>query len=328
MGTERPHETMATTSRSLSRQTVLLLIAFAGVAGLLWRGYESHQPLNIQERQERHHADTLANWEFDPYQYKFFAMAWAVEGVHRATGLSIRSLYRVNLALSLFALLIAHYAWLRAWLGRSAAVGATFLLAAYAHLLFLQHYHYPNEFWGVAGLCILLRLEWLRASLLAAVAVALATGIVWEKHVLVPFAFLASRWFEGERVASLLRFATLLVAAALPQMLLRRVLGEGRPIGDVTTLDAQPWDTFARVHGLFLLMPLILLLVGWRRVPKPLRWLWCCVPVMFAIYVAQQRMLYEARSYWIFVPIFCGTIASVVMVDAPPDREPARSSPA
>lgn len=165
----------------------------------------------------------------------------------------------------------------------------------------------------------MLRLEWLRVRAVWTCVAALLTGLVWEKHVLIPFAFLACRWSEGGRARWLLRCFSLTVAAALPQVAMRVLLGTDRPVVDYTPISAQRPGEILRLHAPFLGPPLFTLLARWARIPVCLRWLWVCVPAMFVIYILRHNFIHELRSFWLFVPVFCGTVSSGFLEERPPE---------
>lgn len=270
------------------------------------------------------HALTLENRQPDPYQYKFFAVTWAIEGAHRLTGVSLASLYRANIYLSLLALLLAHHAWIASLYGARAAVVGTLLLSALAHVMFLDYYHHPYEFWGVAGFCLLLRLVERRASTAALAGLALACGFFWEKHALVPILWAWKRRREGAPlVSAALRGLAVLASALAWPAAVRWICGTDRPFVDVTPLSAQSWRSVLANHLPLIAAPLAVLVARWRDIPPWVRLLWLYVPVLVAAYVADRHALYELRSFWAFVPVFTATICAWLRLPAAAERDGA-----
>ena len=65
------------------RDALLLLALYLGLALMLARAHAENVDSRWRERKLSAHEQTLENREPDPYQYKFFAITWAVEGLHR-----------------------------------------------------------------------------------------------------------------------------------------------------------------------------------------------------------------------------------------------------
>ena len=81
---------------------------------LLWRAHVANVDAPARAKKAALHAAVLANRAPDPYQYKLHTITWAVERLHRATGVDVFDLYAANALLSLVVLLFAHQAWLGA----------------------------------------------------------------------------------------------------------------------------------------------------------------------------------------------------------------------
>ena len=312
-----------TAGASGRREALLLAILYVGVALALARSHAANVDARSPEQVERKleaHRKTLANEEPDPYQYKFFAIAWAVEGVHRATGLSVRSVYIGNTYLSLLVLLFAHHAWLASLYGRRPAVAGTLLLAALAHALFLGYWHHPYEFWGVAGFCLLLEAAGRGRSTAVLAGLALATGLVWEKHALVPVLWAWNRWRGGQRLVAAAARGALVLACALAWFVaVRWICGTDRPAVDDTPLADQRWRWVLANQLPFALVAGASAALAWRRLPAWVRLLWWYVPALVGAYVASRFILHEPRSFWALVPVVTATFAAWF---APP-RDPA-----
>jgi hypothetical protein len=290
------------------RDRALLLLLYVALALGMTRAHWTHVDEPRWEKKAALHAAVLENRAPDPYQYKLATITAAVEGAHRATGASLFTVYAVNGFLALLALLLAHHAWLSAlWRARDALLG-TLLLCALAHGLFLDYYHHPYDLWGVAGFCLLLRAIARGAPPLALCALALATGLVWEKHALLPLVYLLDARRRGRPWREVLPAAAAfgLAAVAVP-VGVRLLLGADRPLVDVTPLSAQEWDKVALHHGPYVLPFAAILALAWRRVPFLVRALWLHVPVLFAAYAASRFLLHELRSFWVFAPVFTAT---------------------
>jgi hypothetical protein len=304
---------------------LLLVAVYLGLAATLaWA-----HVVRVEEPQMawklRLHEKTLENVAPDPYQYKLVAISWAFEGVRRATGLGLAAIFAINTYLSLAALLFAHHAWLARLYGRREAVLGTLLLAALAHGLFLDYYHHPYEFWGLAGFCLLLRAVAAERSFLALAGLGLATGLVWEKHALVPLLAGARRWRRGEpfartAVGTILAFAA---AIAVP-VAIRLLCGTDRPKVDRTSLSEQHWDWVVGHHLPYLVPPLLVAAFTWRRLPDWVRWLWWYVPALFLSYLASRFVVHELRSFWAWAPVFTATVAGWVRMweDVPATGRP------
>ena len=299
------------TERRRLTDRVLLALVYAGLAVVLAHAHAVNVDQPHEARKLARHEAVLKNAEKDPYQYKLFAITWAVEGVHRATGIGVFPLYLVNVGLSLFALLLAHHLWLARLFGTREALLGTFLLAALAHGLFLGYHHHPYDLWGVAGYCLLLSAAGRNASLPVLCGLALATGFVWEKHALVPVLYGLFRVREGDplpRTAA--RSALFLCAAVAVPVLVRLILGTDREKVDVTPFAEQDWGKVA-AHHLPILVPFgAVLVLAWADVPRWVRVLWLAVPMLFAAYLASRFLVDELRSFWAFVPIFTATVAA------------------
>jgi hypothetical protein len=293
------------------RDRLLLALVYAGLAVVLAHAHAVNVDQPNEARKLARHAAVLTNAERDPYQYKLFAITWAVEGLHSATGIGVFPLYLANLGLSLFALLLAHHLWLARLYGTREALLGTFLLAALAHGLFLGYHHHPYDLWGVAGYCLLLSAAGRAASTPALCGLALATGLVWEKHALVPVLDGVRRLREGEPLPrTALRSGAVLGCALAVPVAVRLLLGTDREKVDVTSLAEQDWGKVA-AHHLPLLLPFAAVLVlAWADVPRWVRVLWLAVPLLFAAYLSSRFLVDELRSFWAFVPVFTATVAA------------------
>ena len=305
------------------RNRVLLAVVYAGLAVVLAHAHAVNVDQPNEARKLERHAAVLENAERDPYQYKLFAITWAVEGLHRATGIGVFPLYLANLGLSLFALLLAHHLWLARLFGTREALLGTFLLAALAHGLFLGYHHHPYDLWGVAGYCLCLSAAGRGASTPTRCGLALATGLVWEKHAIVPVLWGLWRVREGDPVPrTAARSALVLLSSLAVPVAVRLWLGTDRAKVDVTSLAEQDWGKVA-AHHLPLLLPFgTVLVLAWEDVPRWVRVLWLAVPLLFAAYLASRFLVDELRSFWAFVPVFTATVAAWAR-RLPTDASPA-----
>jgi hypothetical protein len=293
------------------RDRVLLLVLYAALAIVLAHAHDVVVDQPHRDVKLARHEATIENRERDPYQYKLLAITWAVEGVHRATGVDLVTLYRANGFLSLLALLLAHHLWVGRLLGSRAGVVGTLVAAALAHAFFLGYHHHPYEFWGVAGFCLLLSACGRDAPLGVLCAIALVTGLVWEKHALVPVLWGLSRWRAGVPFLRAAARAGLVLACALAWFVASRAIaGTDRPVVDVTALSEQRWASSLAHHGPVVLPFLAILLLARDAIPAWVRLAWWHVPVLFVAYAAARLNLDETRSYWAFVPVFAATAAA------------------
>ncbi len=290
------------------RDTILVAVLLLGLATILSHAHAVRVDAPNEARKVERHEATLSNQERDPYQYKLFTISWAVEAVHRATGVPVFTLYLWNGFLATFALLAAHFAWLARLYGRRAALLGTGLLAALAHGLFLGYHHHPYDLWGVAGFCLLLRAMAGGASLGRLCAIAFAVGIVWEKQALAaPVHGLLALRRKEPFLGSALRAGALLACAIAIPVAIRVGLGTDREPVDVTPLSAQEWGKVVAHQAPFVLPFLAILVLAWDRVPRLVRTLWWTVPGLFVAYLASRYMVDELRSFWAFVPTFTAT---------------------
>lgn len=255
------------------------------------------------------HELVVANQAPDPYQYKMWLVTWAVEGAHRATGISVTDLYLINVVLGLTALVFAHHAFLSRLYGRKIALAGAFLLAAYCNGLFRDYQHHPYDFWGVTLYCLLLAAVVAGKRPLFLAGASLATGVLWDKHALVPALAAGRRWRHGETFlhAAVWAVVGVLASVAIP-VAIRLFLGTDRRVVDVTPLDEQLWHRVLWNHVPLLGPALLCLLLAWKRLPDWVRWLWWTVPVVFAAYLLSKFMIHELRSFWVFIPIYTATI--------------------
>jgi len=290
------------------RDRALLAILYVALAVVLSHAHAVRIDQPNRARNLERHADVLRNGERDPYQYKLWTISWAIEGVHRATGADVFKSYLVNGFLAVLALLLAHHRWLGALYGTREALLGTLLLAALAHGQFLGYQHHPYDLWGLAGFCLLLHAMACGASLPRLCLLALATGLVWEKHALLPVVYGVMALKAGRRlVPTALRSAAYLACCLAIPVAIRLVLGTNRDVVDDTSFTAQHWGKAIAHHAPFVLPFLAILVVRWDRVPPLVRWLWLYVPVLFAAYLANRLMIEELRSFWAFVPVFTAT---------------------
>ena len=307
-------------------QSVVRWAILLGVAATLAAAHASKIDAPMMERKLAHHAGALANTEPDPYQYKFWIISWAIEGLHRATGIGLARLYVLNTWLSVLALVVAHDAWLRRLHGPWAALLGTLFLAALAHGMFGLYHHHPYEFWGVALFCWLLKAVAEERGVWKVASLCLATGLVWEKHALVPLLAGARKWRRGGPFVKTAAWTalTFMAAIAVP-VAVRLICGTDREVVDVTPLSNQRWRLVAYAMLPFVVPPLLALLAAWSRLPDWVRWLWWYVPVLYLAYALDKHFLYELRCFWAFVPIFTATVAG--WAGSLSSREPAASAP-
>jgi hypothetical protein len=313
----------------VSRADRLLLLAlYVGLSSILSWAHAARVDRPAAARKAALHEAVLENEAPDPYQYKLAPISWAMEGARRATGASLRTVFDWNTALSLLALLLAHHAWLARLYGTRAAVLGTLLLAGLAHGLFLDYFHHPYEFWGLAGFCLLCRAVAAERGVATLAALALVTGFVWEKHALVPLLAGARRWRRGEPLLRTVAGAAVAFAGALAVPVLVRVLcGGDRPSVDVTELSEQRWGRVLAHHLPYVLPPFLVLVLRGRLVPDWVRWLWWYVPALFLAYLASRFLVHELRSFWAWAPVFTATLAAWART-LPGDAVPAARPPA
>ncbi len=311
-----------------SRDRALAAALLIGLAALLAISHIAQVEDRYKARRAEIHAEVLANRAPDPYQYKMFAVTWAVEGIHRATGVSVNHLYMANTTLALLALVLAHHLFLSRLYGRKVALAGAFLLAAYCHGQFRDYQHHPYDFWGVALYCLLLDAVVRGRSALSLAGLSLATGALWDKHFLVPALAAGRRWRRGEAILRSLAGGLLGVAAAVAvPVALRVALGTDRHVVDVTFLDEQAWGRVVRNHLPLMGPALLVLILAWKRLPDWVRWLWLTVPIVLAAYLVTCLMIDELRSFWVFVPIYTATICGWLARDDGPAGAPSPAAP-
>lgn len=304
----------------------LLVALCLGLALLMARAHVENVDHPRLEKKRALHDAVLENRAPDPYQYKLFTISWAVEGVHRATGVARDALYGVNGFLSLLALLAAHARWLSRFFAPRDVLLGTLLLAGLAHGLFLDYYHHPYDLWGVAGFCLLLAAVADGAGPAALCALGLAVGLVWEKHALVPALWGLQGLAAGRSFARLLLPGAAFLASCLAvPVALRLGLGTDRPLVDETPWSAQDWGKVLAHQAPYVLPFFVLLLAAWRRIPRLVRLTWLYVPTLWVLYAASEFILHELRSFWAFAPAFTATAvawARALPADAGPTPPP------
>jgi hypothetical protein len=290
------------------------------LASVFWlaQAYWEEVDMDREEAKASLHAEVLRNEAPAPYQYKNWLPGLAFDGIQRAGGFALRDVFLANTLLSLAFLVFLHFLWLKALVGvRAAAFGAV-LLAALCHCLFRIHYHHPYEFWGVGLYCLLLLGVWRGWRLRWLLALALVTGLVWEKHALVAPAWGLWRLFRGERftpafVQSLLLLAASLLVPIAVRLWLDKDLEVPRAQvdGDVP-LSLQAWNKVLWYQAPFVL-PFVLVLLGfWRRIPSWVKMLWIALPLLVLAYALMHYNLHEARSFWALAPVFTATAVCAV----------------
>ena len=300
-----------TTPPLVRRDCLLIALVYFSLTVGLGHAHAVHIDQPNKAKKLALHAAVLENAAPDPYQYKLWTITWAVEGVHRTTGIDVFRLYLANVYLAVLALLLAHHRWLSRLYGTREALLGTLLLAALAHGLFYGYQHHPYDLWGVAGFCLLLRAMASGASVVRLSTLALATGLVWEKHALLPVIWGLMELRAGRRLLpTVLRAGTILLCCLAIPVGIRIGLGTDRALVDVTPLAAQDWGKVLSHQGPFVLPFLAILLACWARVPPLVRALWLYVPVLLLAYLASRFMIDELRSFWAFVPIFTATLCA------------------
>ncbi len=262
------------------------------------------------------HSQVLANEAKDPYQYKLWPITQALDWVGDQTGADGESLYRWNTLFGVFWLLAFHALWLRCFGNGRAVLMGTLTLVALAHVLFLDHFHHPYEFWGVGLGCFLLRgihKDW---DWRALCALALVTGLVWEKHALLAPVYGLYRLRRGDPLlpAALRAFAILAAALVAPiviRLYLDGQLAEGVPrlqVDGDTPFDAQKWHIVLWNQGSYILPFLAILLLRLRSIPSLVRVAWIQLPLLVAAYLYKDYIIHEVRSFWALAPVFTATL--------------------
>jgi len=286
-------------------------LVLAGVLCWMVRAHWEQIDLPKQAAKIRLHEQVLENQAPDPYQYKLWAITHVMEATSRWTGMSRGNVFYVNTCLSLLLLVLLHHAWLRSLVHTPAALVGGLALGALANVLFLTYAHHPYEFWGVALFCLLLRQierdqAWWKLALLC-----LVTGLVWEKHALLPVLWGLLQLRRGRPFVPALGRGLVMLAAALAVPILTRVLlGTDRPhIDGMTTLAIQEWDNVLWFQVPYVAPFLAILLLRGRVLPRWVRLLWLYLPILVLAYVSQHFVLHEVRSFWPLAPIFTATLA-------------------
>jgi hypothetical protein len=265
------------------------------------------------------HEAVLRGEAEDPYQYKMWTVSVAIEGARRATGVPLAWAFYANTVLSLAALVLAHHAWLRSlFSARVAALGAT-ALGVLGNVLFASYWHQPYDFWGVSLFCLLIAAVARGKGLPTLCLLALACGVVWDKHLLVPFLWAALERRRGASVGRLLpRVAAFAACAFAVPVAVRLAFPGDRPKVDVTALSEQQWAWVVFQQAPWVLPFVVLLVVAWRDLSTWVRLLWLYVPALFAAYAASRFVLHEPRSFWAFVPVFTATACAWAASPSPP----------
>ncbi len=302
------------------RDALLSLVLLVGVT--LWMVQAHWQSIDLPKAEQKEwlHERVLQNEAADPYQYKLWLISVAMEGISVKGDVPIRTVFFASTLLSLLFLTWAHFAWLRALANERTALLGAILLGALANALFLIYYHHPYEFWGVGLFCLLLRGVQRDWSWKALVILCLVTGLVWEKHALVPvlwglYALQRGRPFG----ANFLRGIAMLVAALAIPLFVRWHLGTDRAhIDGDTPWAVQEWAKVAWFQAPFIVPFLLIFVTRYRTLPAWVRWLWMYLPVLVLAYSVKSYILHEARSFWALAPVFTATFCCWWAASAPP----------
>jgi len=307
-------------------RSVFVLAWLLAVAAWMARHHVETVDVPFAEVKAGLHEQVLANEAPDPYQYKLWAITQALEGVRRATDAPLLVVLGWNTVLSTLALVLCHHLWLRSLVGRREALVGALVLAALANTAFRGYQHHPYDLWGLALACLLLRGVERSWPLPALAGVGLATGLVWEKHALVPVADGLLGLGRRPFLAVLLRGAVFLAATVAVPVAIRlwvdRDLSAPRPSVDGAGVENPArFDLVLQNQVPFVLPFLLTLLVTWRRQPRLVRALWVALPLLVLGYAAKRFILYEVRSFLFLIPVFTATVAVALRVSA---RGPAR----
>ena len=231
------------------------------------------------------------------------------------TGLPLVAIWFLNTLLSSLALVFAHHAWLRTYVGLRGALVGAFVLAALTTVWFRGYQHHPYELWGLALTCVLMRGVQRDWPLWSLAALGLVTGTVWEKHALVPAA--DGLWRLSRQkpfLPTLLRGFVFLVACVAVPVVLRLVLDAGldgprTAVDGDTTLERQRWELVLWHQVPYVLPFFLTLLMSWRKQPGWVRSLWIALPLLALAYLSQRFILHETRSFVFLAPVFTATVA-------------------
>jgi hypothetical protein len=292
------------------------ILAFLLLVGCwLWmsRAHLENVDVARAEAKARLHGLVLEKAAPDPYQYKLFAIAHALEVVKNRTEAPLEDVFYGNTIASLAFLVLLHHLWLRSVAPRGTALFGGVLLAALANVLFLDYFHHPHEFWGVGLFCLLLAgirrgWDWKGLAVLG-----LVTGALWEKHALLPVVWGLHRLGKGDKVLVTAARGIVFLAACLAfPLAIRHYLGSDRShVDGDTPLEAQDWGKVLWFQGAFLLPFAAMFLLRFRRIPGLVRLLWLYLPALVAAYASQSFILHEVRSFWALVPVFTATACAV-----------------
>jgi len=290
------------------RDRAILLMICVAIAAMLAYAHRVSVDEPNKEDILRRHENLVGNLENDPFQYKYVVVAKVLQRAADATKIGVFDLYSIHGFLSLLAFLLAHQLWIGRLYGPRTGITGTLLLAAILHAYFQGKQHYPYDFWGAAGFCLLISAAGRNARLLVLCGLALVTGFVFDKHVLVPVLWAWLRYRDGEPWKKVVPKALAFLVFALAGPVVIRILcGTDRPIADVTALSDQSWGR-AAAHHLPLILPfLVVLFAVGRDVPPWVRLLWIHVPVLALAYLIRSRPIDEVMSFWPFLPIFTAT---------------------
>jgi hypothetical protein len=274
------------------------------------------------------HREVLARSAWAPYQYHGYIPAVVSEWAHRRIGLSLAAAYTAWAGVGYLLVLAASWLLFRqAAMGPGQAALGLYVVTCYAYFMMRHAGHHHSDTYGAALFALSLALL-ARGKAVPLLVVSALAGFLWTKQVFIGPIALLFCWVRGDRLRGALLGAAAFGCAAAGPALLVWLLGY-RPNVPVGTLE--PADFVASlaksvpVHLLLAAPPLLSLRLLQGRAPLIVRvgaWVY---PMMLAAYAAQRLWLWEARSWWIVVPVFAAAVASWCVDDH--DGEVRRDRP-
>ncbi|HEX6315119.1 MAG TPA: hypothetical protein VFZ73_09685 [Gemmatimonadaceae bacterium] len=224
----------------------------------------------------------------------------AAEGIHRATGSSLRRSYLFIETVALFACCLLLYAFLEQYAGIPFALAGLLYFGTVLPLTYLNHYFHPWDRPSIATWLLALIFAWRRSWVALAVVLAIGVAIKYDIVVFPLLVFLAFRTTDPPRV-NLARAGGLMAVTGFTYALLRWFAPNGfepRPLGAqvARNLEALSQTLYLYPPLLALGLPAVLAAVGYSRSDQFARaCVWLAVVVAAILFLQTNFVEFRAE---------------------------------